>query len=187
MLRINAASKQNRFIVQPQNKSVRYGEFVDFECRVHLGGLNTGEIYHLEILIGNGTEIHRLNLDSREYFAEVQESASMNESAGLFWIIINGKTAGVVKSFKCSFIHGRNITDSSEAFIHVSYPECILQLQPSTRSYHTLYTSVSSVLPAPSRALISTSTKLLPSITLETCSGVLRHNNTGLGIVLLVH
>ena len=161
--------------MQPQNKTVRYGEFVEFECRAHLGGLNTGEVYHLELLIGNGTEIHRLNLDPREYSTEIQESATMNESAGFFWIVVNGKTVEVVKSFRCSFVHGRSITDSSEAFIHVSYPECNPKPLQHTRSYHPLYSSVPPVLLAPTQALISRSTKLIPSITFEPCSGVMRH------------
>ena len=108
--------------MQPQNRTVNYGEFAEFTC-----GVSSEAASHiLELFIGRYKVFpdRRINLNQRELITEV------NGRLGSMWILINNKTIPILHSFWCRIvfhdhlIHNMHQEDSTLAYIHVTYEEC---------------------------------------------------------------
>lgn len=144
--------------MQPRNKTVNYGEFVEFECRVDVEGHN----HVLELYFGS-TNIFPdkySSLDSREFFAGV------SGTLGKVWIIVNNKTIEHFKYFWCKVVYNYLREDSDRAYIDVMYPEC-------TPFLHQTNAAVTNLLSPTTQLLTSTQVLQLTSTSpeLELCMG----------------
>ena len=116
--------------MQPSNTTVKYGEFVQFKCQVHMD-YRRGSLY---IYFGN-TLLHPLvegtfsTFDEREFSVGINQCTNCLQNqtvTGYFWILINTKTLQSInmKPFRCRVHYNRTFEDSNRAFIEVIYPEC---------------------------------------------------------------
>ena len=84
----------SQFITSPQNKTVEYGNIVEFVCRVP--DCNTSI---LQLLV-NGNENERLvSLDQREYGSSISCDDTKSEEGqhvAKFWMFVNSRTLQAV-------------------------------------------------------------------------------------------
>ena len=119
------------FIVQPENLTVSFGEFAEFECHVN----GTHQIV-LEFFIGtseNGSaQIYphqRSDLRDIEFSANVTMNSAGNISIGKVVIILNSHTLQLVEYFFCKVFGDIFISKRSrKAYISIAYPECTSSL-----------------------------------------------------------
>ena len=119
--------------MEPENKTVNFGEIVEFECRVQ-------SMHHLQLFIGNGKTQSQLYphlsspLGSRQFSVNVADLG--NETVGKFWILINSNTTQVMEYFYCKvFYENFQVTNSRIAYINVIYPECTTQMSYQSTSF----------------------------------------------------
>ena len=118
--------------MQPSNATVKYGEFVQFECQVHVDYHGSLYIYFGSTLLHPLVEGTFRTFDEREFSVGINRCTNCLQNqtvTGYFWILINSKTLQTVnmKPFRCRVRYNRTFEDSNRAFIEVIYPdlECI--------------------------------------------------------------
>ena len=117
------------FKVQPSNTTVKYGEFVQFECQVHTDYRGSLYIYFGNTLLHPLVEGTFSTFDEREFSVGINQCTNCLQNqtvTGYFWILINTKTLQSInmKPFRCRIHYNRTFEDSNRAFIEVIYPGC---------------------------------------------------------------
>ena len=141
-------SGTTHFTLQPANKTVNYGDFVNFECHAHPDHqMHTISLYIGRIVLIDSNYRYQYfnNLDQRDF------SANINGTVGSFWILVNNRTLLYYEYFWCRIDYNGTHVDSDDAYINVKYPECTsqlksqgqcIQLQPTSTQAHHLTSTV---------------------------------------------
>lgn len=162
------------FTTQPRNKSVNYGEIVEFECNIRVD--DGTDHYSLKLFIGfrNVIENEVFNrLDSREFFADV------NDTLGKVWILINSRTIPLFNYFWCRvFYDAVHFETSNVAFIDIKYPECPSDSPPSqTNTISPSTTSESISTAQPTSVHVHIHKLASTSVAFQPCSCHIINNN----------
>ena len=168
--------------MQPSNASVKYGEFVQFECQVHMDYNESLYIYFGNTILHPSVEGTFSTFDEREYSVGINQCTNCLQNQTVtwyFWILINSKTLQSInmKPFRCRVHYNLTFEDSNRAFIEVIYPEC-------TSSPFQLKALIvtSTFKPLINSSIFSVSSSQLPTNSMSVSLQVLNHpcNASGL-------
>jgi hypothetical protein len=125
---LGECSATSLFKVQPSNATVKYGEFVQFECQVHMN-YESLYLYFGSTPLYPSMEGTFSTLNERDFSIGINQCTNCLQNqtiAGYFWILINTRTLQSInsKAFWCRVHYNRTTEDSNQAFIEVIYPEC---------------------------------------------------------------
>ena len=116
------------FKIQPKNKTVKYGEIVQFECQIHRESSQGFYLYFGNTLVYPLLQGNFSALDQREFSVNVNQCTNCLQNqtiiVGRVWILINSRTLQIIEPFWCRVTHSRISEDSCTAYVEVVYPEC---------------------------------------------------------------